>query len=368
MTQFIRTKYGCYTLAENFFGSHPIKIEDPEADETISFDDLRQFKLGTFSKIPADLWTAWVKLCFHFVEAGCNTEVSCRLMHDEAGNWRILIPRQEVGGASVRVKTFDESVDIITGEEHDFYPPEGWRPLGSSHSHNTMGAFFSGTDDHYEIDDPGAHITVGGIKLGTRQYEIAASVTANKTRFKLAYDNLLDATPVEGVNFHPKVLDYITEGRTTATTYHSHIPANTYLGGINTKGKDDAMSDDEAYKMWQREVHGAPYWMRNRGLDQAGLEWQFHDLINQLSDFINYKGDRIDVSPGHIQALLELQSEIEEFIGIQDTCSEVEEIAEPAASSAPAPATATAQPAGVLVPTGFTSRWDDTLSDRIYDL
>ena len=84
---------------------------------------------------------------------------------------------------SVRVESFDKAVDIETGELVEQWPPEGWRPCGSSHSHNSMGAFFSGTDDKYELGDPGLHIVVGKIDTVANTYDLCASITANHRRF-----------------------------------------------------------------------------------------------------------------------------------------------------------------------------------------
>lgn len=281
MSQFVRTKFGVYTVANTFFGQHPMRIDDPEADETITLEELKTFKLGQFPRIPAELWTAWVKLCFHFCEQGVKTEVSCRLMHDETGSWRILVPRQQVGGASVRVNSFDESVDLITGEEHTFYPPEGWRPLGSSHSHNTMHAFFSGTDDEYEISDPGAHIVVGNIRTNTRNYDIAGSICANKTRYRLPhYDVLLDATPIPESNFHPKVLEYIEERKwqPLGGAVSSGVLARTQL--MNQQLRDlDGIDDDSRYQLWQREVYGAGL-SSGRSNAFCSDNWQLFDLLD----------------------------------------------------------------------------------------
>ena len=80
-----------------------------------------------------------------------------------------------------------------------------------------MAAFFSPTDDKYELGDPGIHLTVGRINTKTMKYEIAASVTGNNRRFKLHYDKLIDATPVEGVSFHEDVIKYVDY--TTPVTY-----------------------------------------------------------------------------------------------------------------------------------------------------
>ena len=349
--QFVRTKYGVFTVADTFFGQHPIQIDDPEADHSITMEELRTFKLGQFPRIPAEVWSAWVKLCFHFCEQGVRTEVSCRLMHDETGAWRILVPRQEVGGASVRVKTFDESVDLITGEEHTFYPPEGWRPLGSSHSHNTMGAFFSGTDDQYEISDPGAHIVVGGISTKTRQYEIASSICANKTRFKLPhYDVLLDATPIQDSTFHPKVLEYVQERKwqPLGGAINSGVLARTQLMNQQLRDTDD----DTAYQLWQREVYGAGTYSRSRSSCFSVGMWQLFDTLDDALNALNDVAIE-ELSVHEIKRLRDFQDDVSQFFDLLDSFG-LERADDVPDSSSATP---------LLLPSA-DSAWDDDLSTQ----
>lgn len=81
-----------------------------------------------------------------------------------------------------------------------------------------MQAFFSGTDDKYELGDPGIHIVVGSIDTQNMKYTIVASVVGSGRRFKVPYDKLIDATPAPGQEFHPKVIDYV-DYSTPVTTY-----------------------------------------------------------------------------------------------------------------------------------------------------
>jgi hypothetical protein len=96
-----------------------------------------------------------------------------------------------------------------------------------------MGAFFSSVDDKYELDDPGIHLTVGRIDTVNMKYEIAASVVGNKRRFIVNYDQLIDATPIEGITFHEKVLEYVD---TTPTVYKPYVkPAASKIGNFIKK-------------------------------------------------------------------------------------------------------------------------------------
>jgi len=195
------------------WGKYIRPTDDPEANTIITEDHLKHFEIAeNIHRIPADLWSRWVKLCFHYVDkVSSSVEVSVRILRSDSdpSQYMFVVPTQNVSGAAVRAENFDNCIDLTTGQEFTQYPPSGWIPVGSSHSHNTMNAFFSGVDDKYELDDPGIHLVVGGICTETMQYQIAASVVGSHRRFTFHYDKLVDATPAPGVDFHPDVLTYV---------------------------------------------------------------------------------------------------------------------------------------------------------------
>jgi hypothetical protein len=219
MTEIIRTrKDGCFQVRSNAWGQFLAPVADPDASADLEKGALERFELHSdIHKIPAELWSRWVQLCFHFahLKQG-DLEVSCRLLRkeDDRSQWRILVPRQEVTGASVRIDSFDESIDIETGELIKTYPPEGWVPAGSSHSHNTMQLDrFSSTDDASELGCPGLHIVISHIDTTNRTYRPTASVTASHRRFYLdKAADIIDLTPVKAT-FHPSVLEIIQPER-----------------------------------------------------------------------------------------------------------------------------------------------------------
>jgi hypothetical protein len=245
---------GCFEIYDGYWGKYIRPCFDPEANVEISDEHLEKFEVNpNLNKVPAELWARWVKLCFHFVDkVKSSVEVSVRILRSEEDHsqYKILVPRQVVSGAAVRVDSFDESIDIETGEEYKSYPPQGWIPVGSSHSHNTMPAFFSGTDDKYELGDPGIHIVVGGIKVNEMKYEIAASVVGSGRRFKISYQELIDATPVETLTFHPKVIEYVDYESPVYST-PTGIAKSNYSWSSN-QNKKDAYS----YNQWLRQYSG----------------------------------------------------------------------------------------------------------------
>lgn len=219
MTDIIRTtRNGCFQVRSNAWGSFLAPCPDPDAHADLEKGALDRFELhDDIHKIPAELWQKWIQLCFHFahLKQG-DLEVSCRLLRheDDRSRWRILVPRQEVSGASVRIDSFDSSVDIETGELIEIYPPQGWVPAGSSHSHNSMPlAKFSSIDDASELGCPGLHVVISHIDTTKHTYVATASVTANHRRFYLESASLVaDQTPIQ-TTFHPAVLDVIQPER-----------------------------------------------------------------------------------------------------------------------------------------------------------
>ena len=232
MTVLRTSQEGCWELITNTWGTYLSPTRDPLADTVITQEQLQGFELKSDTpRIPYALWDKWVQLCIELTKRNSsNLEVSCRLLRhqDDSSRYRILVPEQRVTVVSVRVDSFDKAVDIETGEIVTQWPPEGWRPCGSSHSHNTMEAFFSGTDDQYELGDPGLHIVVGKINVTTNAYELEASVTANKRRFIIDPHSVveLNSDTAETSTYHPNVLNVITlPTATTASKYPAYSSA-----------------------------------------------------------------------------------------------------------------------------------------------
>lgn len=213
----IRTKSdGCFQWIKSpAWGTFETRVPDPLGIEYEP--DLETFKLiENFPRIPAKLWQRWIALCFELCDPDNKTvdettEVTCVFVRGgkDFREWRILVPRQEVGSVEAHA-SFKQFVDIETGEEIDGFPDD-WHHAGSTHSHNTMPAFFSGTDDKYELDVPGIHIVVGEItELGKkRSYIPKPSIVMRRRRMEnIKAEDVIDLTP-EKADFHPKCLEYI---------------------------------------------------------------------------------------------------------------------------------------------------------------
>ena len=205
---------GCWELRSNTWGQFLAPTVDPDADTVITNEQLQGFELHPDTpRIPGELWNRWINLCVELCKRGTgDLEVSCRLLKsiEDPTQYRIFVPIQKVTGVSVRVESFDNAVDIETGEVATQWPPEGWRPCGSSHSHNQMDAFFSGTDDKFELGDPGLHIVVGKIDVETKSYSLCASITANHRRFLIDPDLVTDIHCEIDAGYSPAALQVIS--------------------------------------------------------------------------------------------------------------------------------------------------------------
>lgn len=250
MTVLRTSRDGCWEIKSNQWGRYLAPTVDPDADTVITKEQLEGFELNDdIARIPADLWNRWIELCFEMVKRGTgDLEVSCRLLRNDAGEYRIVVPVQKVTGVSVRVDSFDKAIDIVDGQLVEQWPPEGWLPAGSSHSHNTMDSFFSGTDDKYELGDPGLHIVVGNIDVAQRTYTVKASVTANHRRFMI--DDLsvieLDEYDVD-TTYHPNVLNAIELPKQVSRTQTS-LPTIEYRPVAATRDFTSLTAEMEAVR------------------------------------------------------------------------------------------------------------------------
>lgn len=292
-------KHGCFELYTGGWGTYIRPTDDPEANVIISKEDLESFTLKEdIHKIPADLWQRWVQLCFHFVEkVPSNVEVSVRILRSEEDPslYRILVPKQKVSAASVRVNSFDDAIDIETGEVITSYPPIGWIPVGSSHSHQQMTCSFSSIDDKYELGDPGIHIIVGSIDKQKRTYGIFASVVANGLRFKIPHKDLIETEPLEGYTFHEDVLDYVDYSKPVVTKYSSNQRTN--WNGYNYKspfGFKDNIDGDFS-----------EFWDEFQGYQTPEKESvKLHQIEDVIEDFLKQNKEK----PEEIEELMALLS------------------------------------------------------------
>lgn len=98
-------------------------------------------------KLPLELIrkvTAWFKAVFLNYR---SEAVGYLYYQPSTGEWQFVPPTQTATGASAN---YEEAPKL-----------EGWQVVGTIHSHGSMSAFHSGTDDADEKNFDGVHITVG---------------------------------------------------------------------------------------------------------------------------------------------------------------------------------------------------------------
>lgn len=173
-----------------------------------------------------------------------------------------------------------------------------------------MEAFFSGVDDKYELKDPGIHIVVGSINTKDMKYTIAASVVGSGRRFMVSYDKLIDATPIPGQEFHPKVIDYVD--------YSTPVFSSSAKSGFTqypstwtkkeTKEKDKIKSNYNDLRNWgwdSDDDYSDPfYWSNTYNSSSTVQPW---NIVDSLKDFV--------VENNHNPtALKEMRDELYDFL------------------------------------------------------
>jgi len=215
----IQTRDGYYrVLHARDWGKIVVPSNNPEGMVLTEYELMGIQLNSDFPKIPASLWAPYIELCFFMCPEGkrmsakfheSQLEVQVCLLRDAETRtkWKIVVPKQVVSGVSVKAE-LAENIDIVTGEKYTQFPPPGWVHAGSSHSHNTMEAFFSGVDDKSELTVPGLHIVVGAIDHEKGTYHNEASIVLKKTRKMVHLDQVVEID-LEQIDFHPDVIDYI---------------------------------------------------------------------------------------------------------------------------------------------------------------
>jgi len=353
----ICTDKGFFEVAHSdAWGSALIPVENPDS-LPVSYEEIHSIKLiDNFPKIPASLWARWIQLVFYFCEQTKNkptiirewntqkatydyyrvvnnvrhvvehplreltnqelynspiayhggylpppsnsatelevTALLCRRI-DDLTQWKIVIPKQVVSRASVFAE-ISRTIDIETGEIYEIFPPTGYVHAGSTHSHNTMEAFFSSTDDKSELGVPGLHIVVGRVNQERRTYEFKASIVLRKQRKDVAFRDVVDHTPMPGVTYHTNVLEHI---KTEATkVYNNNANASSDFSWLYEKSvsvgatapltlnesmidhEAASMADTEKYPLTRKEEPPTnPPWLRffyDEGANDDEILWR----------------------------------------------------------------------------------------------
>lgn len=213
-------KHGCFAIrSSNAWGKYLQPVEDPDGVKLTKFERDGIKLIDDFPKVPSDLWSRIIGLYFYMCPPAEELSTSyhdnqlevqiCFLRDAETfSKWKVVVPKQVVSGVSVKSE-LNQCIDIETGEKYEQFPPPGWVHAGSSHSHNTMDAFFSSVDDKSELTVPGLHIVIGNIDHAKMEYSYRASIVLRKQRKDVELEQVVDIDPGLELEFHEGITDYI---------------------------------------------------------------------------------------------------------------------------------------------------------------
>ena len=108
-----------------------------------------------------------------------KAECSAYLTYNDAtDDWKLFIPEQYVSHSSVNHKLEPGAIK------------DGYRAVGTIHSHCDFGAFHSGTDKHDMGKMPGLHITIGHVNTNNPDFDFALSFS--DAAFSVEWDSIVD--------------------------------------------------------------------------------------------------------------------------------------------------------------------------------
>lgn len=99
--------------------------------------------------------------------------------------WKLAVPPQEVSAGSA-----DYDLEKMKLDPEEF---KGYEMFGTIHSHASMGAFHSGTDDKDEFQFDGLHITIGNLDRAQKSYSCRWILSTKE--FKATLDDCIEGQP-----------------------------------------------------------------------------------------------------------------------------------------------------------------------------
>lgn len=150
---------GKWLVQKNEAGYFGVKKSDEGIDTLPDLEIDDAFVHLTYGKIPQNVLDQIIAFFRGVMRKHNNGEAFCQVYYDKTEEKYIVhVPAQQVSGASVR---YDKTKDL------DKTSPERYVFVYECHSHNNMGAFWSGTDNADESD-----LRIFGVygKLGSEQW------------------------------------------------------------------------------------------------------------------------------------------------------------------------------------------------------
>lgn len=181
-----------------------------------------------FPKIDRKSFDFIIKL-FRSVYKKFASEVNVLLYYQESSNkWFIRLPKQDVSGASVKYSLTDDDVWYQDGKV--VKTPANVVCFGTCHSHASMGAFFSGTDDGDDKSNIGYQIVIG--KMNATEVEAKCRLTLPGQVLDRKLEEVID--DVDGMFPEIEVPEIVSKSYSTtpaAGTGYSYPGDYDYEGG-----------------------------------------------------------------------------------------------------------------------------------------
>lgn len=163
----------------------------PMAPITLNLVDVEPSFNPSFKRIPGELWMKVVEF-YTLVFDKFESEAAVLLLYNpDTQEWDVLTPKQTVTGAHATYNLDQAAM------EDPRLSSGGYNIVGTSHSHGSMPAFWSGTDDQDELKFDGIHITVG--KVNSKP-TYAASIVFAGLRFETKISDLVDMPEPAEIN------------------------------------------------------------------------------------------------------------------------------------------------------------------------
>lgn len=313
---FVRAKKGCLKLVTSpYWGSWYKQVDDPKGKDIDTKELLEQFWIKeSFNKVPLEQLRRIVTFYRRYVSnVAANSEVDTNevqvlLLRSETDitAWKVLVPKQIITAATVEAVTHP-CCDLETGEDHLVFPPEGWAHAGSSHSHNTLEAFFSGKDDRGELTVPGLHFVIG--RITTSSFHIKASIVMNRIRFIVRPEWVLEIGEIP-YRVEDSLVGVFTDS--TAVPYAEKV--ETYVKRAS-EAVPKRTSPPSAYgSRWSRNNTNHAYSWTPKGRSPNALG-DFSDLLGDVDKIglyssgktvqINARPQPLNVVVRHLNSLLD---------------------------------------------------------------
>lgn len=139
-----------------------------------------------FPKLPAGLLEELLAF-FRDAWERCGGEAMAFLLYHPAGEFRVGVPSQTVGGYLDRAGVFRAVHQLEYGR---VALPEGFHRLGTVHSHAGLPAYSSATDCMDERHQDGLHVVFG--ELHRDEPSRSAAFVANQVRFGVPAEQVLE--------------------------------------------------------------------------------------------------------------------------------------------------------------------------------